>query len=503
MSFAKWPGDDPLASVAARDPAARPTAPANPGADAHSNPYTSLLLGMIHRLDEPDRGQWFRMVLGLTATSVEADRAVLVSHDDAGTLRVLSTFGAHPGQDPLARTRASVETSVRSRDPLLVGFGSARSPSVICIPVVREQRIRGVLVLESERAAFRPGDVTLARAVARRLADSVAAEHRQRSEGEAAAVTQYGNLLSCSDQMREIFELIDKIAVTDHPVIVQGESGTGKELVARAIHFNGLRRERPFIAENCAAISESLLEAELFGYVKGAFTGADSDRKGFFELADGGTLFLDEIGEMNEKMQKDLLRVLQEGEVRPVGGKRVIKVDVRIICASNRNLQAMVEHNQFRKDFFYRLNVMTVDLPPLRDRAEDIPLLIDRFLDAIARDTGMPKKRIGPGVLEALAAYDWPGNIRELKNEMKRMVALARGDSIAVSELRTRPSGGPTVGDRAARGCRDFPSLAELEREHVLEALRRTKGNKARAAQLLGVNKATVFRKLKSYGSAS
>jgi transcriptional regulator with GAF, ATPase, and Fis domain len=501
----------PVHEAASLGPTAEPSAGSYPlpaTRESDDNPYTSLILGMINRLDEPDRLQWLRLSLGLAATAVEADRAILIANRDGASPQVVSSFGLTPGEDPLLRSLPQVEATLRSREALLLpGLGSPRSPSLLCVPLVREQRLRGALLLESARLSFRPGDLTLARAVARRIVDAFVAYLQAIQPApepvEAAAPRPYGyaNLIARSRSMQEIFELVDRIAATDHPVIIQGESGTGKELVARAIHFNGRRRERPFIAENCAALSDSLLEAELFGYVKGAFTGADRDRKGFFELADGGTLFLDEIGEMSEKMQKDLLRVLQEGEVRPVGGKKVIKVDVRIICASNRDLAAMVRDGAFRKDFYYRLNVMTVELPPLRERREDIPLLVDRFLENIGRDTGTPRKTLAPAALEALQEYDWPGNIRELKNEIKRVVALARGDCIQVSELRYRPKGlAPQVPERAPASSGEFVPLEELERRHVLEALRRTDGNKARAAQLLGINKATVFRKLKNYG---
>lgn len=510
MSFAKWHQPQlpavPAAPASEAADASQASAPIGPLPPLHQeNPYIHLIVGMIQRLDEPDRAQWFRMVLGLTTTATGAEQAVLVSVRDGGTTRVVSTFGAVPGQDPLLRSQAAVDAALRGRDSVLLGLDEPHTPSIIVVPIVREQSVRGALVLESLRSSFRPGDLSLTRMVARRLADPLVDADLTTSPtlaSEHSAPHRYGNLSSSSPRMQEIFELVERIAATDHPVIVQGDSGTGKELIARAIHFNGRRRERPFIAENCAAISESLLEAELFGYVKGAFTGADRDRKGFFELADGGTLFLDEIGEMSEKMQKELLRVLQEGEIRPVGGKRVIQVDVRIICASNRDLAAMVSEGTFRKDFFYRLNVMTVELPPLSQRPEDIPLLVEQFLDNIARDTGTPRKILGPGVLEALQAQPWPGNIRELKNEIKRTVALARGSLITLAQIRPRPrtTGAVEVERSHLAGASGFPSLADLERQHVIEALRRTNGNKARAAELLGVNKATVFRKLKLYG---
>jgi transcriptional regulator with PAS, ATPase and Fis domain len=308
----------------------------------------------------------------------------------------------------------------------------------------------------------------------------------------------YDNIIGVSPPVQNLYELLDRIVETDHSVIIQGESGTGKELVANAIHFNGPRKNKPFIAENCAALSDSLLEAELFGYVKGAFTGADRDRKGFFEIANGGTLFLDEIGEMNIKMQKDLLRVLQEGEVRPVGGKKFITVDVRIICASNKDLRKLVSEGKFREDLYYRLDVMTIRVPSLRERKEDIPLLVEHFLSLISKETNTPRKKIGPGLVEALQRYDWPGNIRELKNELKRMLAICKGDTIQVTDFQYHDKL-PILMNRGANGEQEVLTLDEMERRHILKVLDLVNGNKAKAAEVLGINRATIFRKIKKY----
>ena len=290
MSFAKWPNavrPEPLLAAPVTGRETRLTTSTLGGSymplpEEGENPYTSLILGMINRLDEPDRSQWLRLALGLTATAVEAERAVLVEVREPGDFQVVCSFGGAQGEELLGRSLAHVESAVRSRDALLLpGLASTRAPSVICIPLIREQRVRGVMLLESDRATFRPGDLTLGRGVARRLVDPLLSLVQARQptavlpESNLEDRHSYGNLIAKSQHMREIFDLMDRIAATDHPVIIQGESGTGKELVARAIHFNGRRREKPFIAENCAALSDSLLEAELFGYVKGAFTGAD------------------------------------------------------------------------------------------------------------------------------------------------------------------------------------------------------------------------------------
>ncbi len=255
-----------------------------------------------------------------------------------------------------------------------------------------------------------------------------------RQRAEVQLKYNYDNIVGRSSRMQKIFKLIDRITPTNVPVFVHGESGTGKELVAKAIHYNGPRQRKKLISENCAAVAETLLESELFGYVRGAFTGADRDRKGVFEMADGGTLFLDEVGEMSLAMQKKLLRVLQEGEVRRVGGKETIPVDVRIISASNKNLMELIEKGEFRQDLFYRLNVVQVNLPPLRDRKEDIPLLVDHFLGE-GLEAQEPKMRLTADAIEALMRYNWPGNIRELKNVVDRAKIMADGNVITRDAL--------------------------------------------------------------------
>jgi Nif-specific regulatory protein len=244
---------------------------------------------------------------------------------------------------------------------------------------------------------------------------------------------KYHPLVGSSSAMQELFNTLDRVIETNVPVLIQGESGTGKELVAKAIHYNSKRAHGRFVSENCAAIPTTLLESELFGYTKGAFTGATRDKKGLFELASGGTLFLDEIGDMSEEMQKKLLRVLQEGEIRPVGAKDVLKVDVRIISASNKELQQLVEKGKFRKDLYYRINVITIRTPALREHREDIPELAEHFLDKVAAEYKMPRRELAPDVLGVLSVYDWPGNIREFENEIYRVVALS--DGIITSDL--------------------------------------------------------------------
>lgn len=240
--------------------------------------------------------------------------------------------------------------------------------------------------------------------------------------------SKYAEIVGDSPAMLKVFALIDKVAPSSVPVLIQGASGTGKELIASAIHMNSPRRDKEYVTENCAAIPETLLESELFGYKKGAFTGADRNKHGLFVAADGGTLFLDEIGDMSLNMQKKLLRVLQNGEIRPVGSNDVIHVDVRLLSASNKNLREMVGRKQFREDLFFRLNTITLELPPLRDRALDIPALAAHFIDKVSGEMGVEPAPLSKKALEALQRYRWPGNIRELENEMRRCLAL-KGDA--------------------------------------------------------------------------
>jgi transcriptional regulator with PAS, ATPase and Fis domain len=289
------------------------------------------------------------------------------------------------------------------------------------------------------------------------------------------------------------------------PVHIHGESGTGKELVARAVHSYGPRAKGPFVSENCAALTETLLESELFGYVKGAFTGADKPRKGLFELAHKGTLFLDEVGDMSPGMQRKLLRVLQEGEVRPVGGVEPVKVDVRIVSASNRDLQAMVESHEFREDLFYRLRVLHIRLPSLRERKEDIPLLVSTFLDREAKRQGGRPRRMAPGVMDMLLVYDWPGNVRELENECLRMLALS-GEVIEPEVLSEQVRGYVPKPLDAGRPdeVRDLNVLVEqIEVAEIRKALALHDGNKTRAADALRISRFALQRKLEKYGIAA
>ena len=297
--------------------------------------------------------------------------------------------------------------------------------------------------------------------------------------------------------MVAVYKKIAHAADSGAPVLIVGESGTGKELVARAIHDNGDRAKRPFVAINCAAIPETLLESELFGHARGAFTGAVGDRKGIFEQAHGGTVLLDEIGDTSAALQVRLLRVLEESEVRPVGSTRPIRVDTRVLAATNADLEKEVAAQRFRQDLFYRLSVIVIHLPPLRERRADIPLLIDLLLqDACSRANR--RVAISPAALDALTAYDWPGNVRELENTIERMVVLGRASTIDLSDLPAAMTAPRRAGQESLFS--DLPSLDELERRYLIHVLGNVGGNRTRAAAVLGIDRRTLYRMAERFG---
>ncbi len=308
-------------------------------------------------------------------------------------------------------------------------------------------------------------------------------------------------IVGSSLPMRRVFALMDKVIDTTTSVLIQGETGTGKELVARAIHYNGSLKEKPFVAENCGALSENLLESELFGHVKGAFTGAIADKKGLFEQADGGTIFLDEIEEMSPAMQVKLLRVLQEGQLRPVGGSRTINVDVRLIASSNRDIEEEVRKENFRKDLFYRINVFPVTLPPLRERREDIPLLAAHFLKKFAKKLKRPAVRLTPQAVDLFSRFDWPGNIRELQNEIERALTLAgtKGE-IRAEHLsdKIHVSSGTRI-SIPETACTLQEVTQRIEQQMIVEALEKTGGNRSQASRILGLTRQGLLNKISRY----
>ena len=306
-----------------------------------------------------------------------------------------------------------------------------------------------------------------------------------------------------SPAMLDVYKLVARVAVSMSTVLVVGESGSGKELVARAIHNHSPRAAGPFVAVNCTALTETLLESELFGHAKGAFTGAIQSKRGLFEEAQGGTLFLDEIGDINPKLQAQLLRVLQEGEIRRVGGSEPIRVDVRVVAATNRDLEEEVRSGRFREDLYFRINVVTIHLPPLRERREDIPLLVDHFLNKYAQREGRSEAGISDDAMHLLAQYSWPGNVRELENVIERALALSKGGIILPSDLprelrgESEKSASPAQSSSSGMALiEDRPTLAELEQRYVSLILQQEGGNKKRAAEILGIDRRTLYRTL-------
>jgi two-component system response regulator HydG len=305
----------------------------------------------------------------------------------------------------------------------------------------------------------------------------------------------FADLIGVSVKMQRVYRLIERVSQHAYPVLILGESGTGKELVARSVHYSGVRRNKPFIPVDCSSLVPTLIEAELFGYVKGAFTGALHAKQGLMEIADGGTLFLDEIGDLPFDMQAKLLRALQEKEVRPVGSTDRVPLSARIIAATNRDLDAAVRQGTFRQDLFFRLNVVQIKIPPLRERKTDIPILVNSFLEKFSDQNGR-MRTISEDAIARMMAYDWPGNVRELENAIERAIALGSGPILHAGDLPTNLQYG--TGDRLPQNVEMLP-LEELERRAILRALREAGGDKLAAARMLGIGKTTLYRKLKQY----
>jgi transcriptional regulator with PAS, ATPase and Fis domain len=305
----------------------------------------------------------------------------------------------------------------------------------------------------------------------------------------------FGGLIGLSERMQRVYKIIQKVGLHEYPVLILGESGTGKELVAKSVHFSGPRKDRPFVPVDCSSLVPTLIESELFGYVKGAFTGALHGKQGLLEAANGGTLFLDEIGDMPVDLQAKLLRALQEREVKPVGSTERRRIDVRIIAATNRDLDSAIKAGAFRQDLYFRLNVVQVKLPALRERKSDIPLLVASFLEKFSASQ-QTSRDISEDAMRQLIAYDWPGNVRELENAIERAVALGSGPIVHVADL---PSSLQYPTTERLQERNELVPLDELERRAILRTLRETAGDKLQAARILGIGKTTLYRKLKQY----
>jgi transcriptional regulator with GAF, ATPase, and Fis domain len=495
-------------------------------------------------------------------TGAERGFLVLRTAEKAYEMVAARTLDREDVQKPgLKISRAVAEEVARTGTPLLTTNAQAdarlaesesveamRLRSVLCVPLSGRSGFLGFLYLDHRFAegAFDGADLNLltafadgaaialenlrlvtelrerteelARSKARveelnRLLEERVARQRQeldevrsllRDRGDTPLKYDYPAIVGSSPALREALRLVDHGVETSVPVLILGESGTGKELVARAIHALGPRKDRPFVSENCAAIPETLLESALFGHVRGAFTGADRDRAGLFEQAHGGTLFLDEIGDLPLATQVKLLRVLETGELRRVGGKDVTKVDVRIVCATHRDVPRMVEEGAFREDLYYRIHVLTIRLPALRERREDIPVLVEHFLDEAA--AGGPRKRISDEALGILEAYPWPGNVRQLRNEIQRAVALS--DQVILPEVLgedVRRRSVPSARLLSGGGVRPLREIVQeaadvIERRAVLEALLRHGWKKGQAAEALQVSRPTLDAKIRRHG---
>lgn len=347
----------------------------------------------------------------------------------------------------------------------------------------------------------KPLDIDHLRALVEQAARKAATSRAARQESPAEQDSfLFEGIKGVSPAMQGIFEVVRRVARTNISVLIEGSSGTGKELLARAIHRNSLRRDKPFKPVNCAGLTETLLESELFGHVKGAFTGANTDRKGLFEIADKGTLFLDEIGDMPLSMQAKLLRVIEDGVVVPVGSSKATVVDVRIISATNRSLTKLIEQKEFREDLYFRIRGVSVRLPSLRERTVDIPILAEHFLQEAVEETGSKVKGFTPAAMGALTTYEWPGNIRQLRNMIRTMVVMCDRDKIDVHDLppeisqrRQLPGSSPAPADLAG------VSLNDLEKKAIVDTLAKTQGNREQAAKILGIGERTLYRKIKEY----
>ena len=308
----------------------------------------------------------------------------------------------------------------------------------------------------------------------------------------------FGSIVGRAPEMDKLYRIIAKAAHSSHPVLIFGESGTGKEMVARAIHFSGPYRDKPFIPVDCGSLVPTLIESELFGYVKGAFTGAMQSKEGLLAIAEGGTVFLDEVGELPVDLQAKLLRAIQEKEIRPVRSTKRIAINVRILAATNRDLEQSVAQGSFRRDLYFRLNVLSLRIPPLRERRQDIPLLVAHFLERITRSTGQ-EHTLSDDALKAMLAFDWPGNVRELENSLERACALNTGPLIHLTDLPGSISGARSQAAAVNEGSAKILPMADLEKQTILNTIAQLNGDKLLAARLLGIGKTTLYRKLKEY----
>jgi two-component system response regulator AtoC len=454
-----------------------------------------------------------------------AQRTILVADDDASIRSLLKQLLSDEGYSVVeATTGTEVVEKVKETNPDLV-IMDVRMPELDGIEALSKLKVSSpktsVLIMTAfgssnnairamELGAFdyitKPFELDkISHTVKRVIEYRDLTSEVQVLRDEISSLVQTERIVGNSPAMQEVYKTVGKVAKADATVLITGESGTGKELVAEALHYNSNRRSGPLVKVSCAALPETLLEAELFGHEKGSFTGAMAQRRGRFEMADKGTIFLDEIGEMSLPTQTKLLRVLQERKIERLGSSLPIKVDIRIICATNKDLQRQVEQQKFRDDLYYRLNVINIHMPPLRDRKEDIPALVEHFLAKHRYSATAQPAAISEEALKRLMEYDWPGNVRELENVVERAVVLSRGQIITSREL---PFGEHDAGDHEDDGGDEVSveksffkkSVAQFEKDLIMKALRDANGNRSKAAEMLGIYRRLLYAKIKEYG---
>jgi Nif-specific regulatory protein len=507
-----WSGPAATAAVAAADAGPALSSPALLTLQDITRTITSIL-----SLDE-----LLERVMDLAIELVGAERGILFLRDEAvGDMRIRVARNTEKETlgDATEYSSQVLKESEAGRSILAIDAGSDERfrkfqsvslyqiRSLMCVPLRHQDRILGTVYLDTRHArkAFTEDDLRFLEIFAGQAAiaiDNAALYSRLEAENQYLRQSleerfRYGSIIGKSAGMQQVFDLLDRLKDTALPVLIHGESGTGKELVARALHHNSPRRNARFLTENCAAMPETLLESELFGHVKGAFTGADRAKEGLFLVADGGTLFLDEIADMNPAMQSKLLRAIQEGEIRPVGSNTMRKVDVRVLSATNQPPQQLIAAGTLRQDLYYRLSAVTIDLPPLRERKEDVPLLVQHFLDRIAETNQRPQYQVTQEAMNLLLRYHWPGNVRELENTLSRL-ALFADDRLTLKVLeKDRQTYEKLTGLEVPPG--EIPTLEEVEKRHILQVLDEVGGDRSLAALRLGISRATIFRKLKQY----
>jgi DNA-binding NtrC family response regulator len=465
----------------------------------------------------------------MNATEQQEKLQILIVDEDAAVRSALYEIAASQGFLPHAVDTphaARLHPQGNSVDVLLLDLKASDESSLELLDEVKTMRPEATILVmtayatvTSAVAAMRTGamdyltkpfsvdelTLVLERTAQRRRLNSESRRLRERMRTQGTLGTMVGQ----SPEMDKIYRILSKVAHSSHPVMILGESGTGKELVARSIHTNGPHAGQPFLPVDCGSLVPTLVESELFGYVKGAFTGANRNKEGLLIAAGEGTVFLDEVGELPMDLQAKLLRALQEREVRPVGANHRVPIRARILAATNRDLLQMVEQGRFRKDLYYRLNVATLRLPPLRDRRQDVPLLVAHFLERIGKEYGK-KFELSDEALRVLDEYDWPGNVRELENALERACSFASGQVVQLADLPTQLQEfrmqqrrlTMPLRERMAAAAAEGPgvtSLAEMEKQAILETIRRLNGDKLQAARLLGIGKTTLYRKLKEY----